>query len=56
MTFQVRKGITLTLVKALLGLVFMSAAILISEYSARQLEAGLTVSPSTQADHLRKPY
>ena len=56
MTFHVREGIGLTFVKALLGLVFMGAAILISEYSARQLEAELTVSLSTQADRSTKPY
>lgn len=56
MTFHVREGIGATLARALLALVFMGVAMLISEFSARQLEVKSSTSASTQADHSAKHY
>ena len=52
MTNHVREGIGAKLAQVLLALVFTGAALLISEFSARQLEVESTAPAYMQAGHL----
>jgi hypothetical protein len=52
MTNHVREGIGAKAAQVLLALVLTGAALLISEFSARQLEVESTAPASTQASHL----
>lgn len=51
MTHPVRESNVAKLVQVLLALVFTVAALLISEFSARQLQVESPVSVSTEVDH-----